>query len=241
MKSYSQYGEDLIILAALPMIWEATRLRFPEISQTGTFLDIGAWHPTIFSNTRALIERGWSGVIIEPSPGPFINLMRACVVCGDVPAEVHVEVDGRMPIPPMVCAKCGGTRYGVEERLTFILAGVGLEAGLVQMKATHDALSTSSEAEYQKWKGLGGFYGRYLCPIITLEQIQSQFGGHDFINIDAEGVSCDLFLHALQLGWRPQCFCVELDKGREHEVLLAATAAGYVAHTTTGNVVLVQK
>src|ERR1022692_1173497 len=140
MKSYSQYGEDLIILAALPMIWEATRLRFPEISQTGTFLDIGAWHPTIFSNTRALIERGWSGVIIEPSPGPFINLMRACVVCGDVPAEVHVEVDGRMPIPPMVCAKCGGTRYGVEERLTFILAGVGLEAGLVQMKATHDAL-----------------------------------------------------------------------------------------------------
>jgi hypothetical protein len=236
MKSYSQYGEDLIILDAF------AGSQYLE-DEPGTFLDIGAWHPTIFSNTRALIERGWAGVIIEPSPGPFINLMRACVKCGDVLPEVHVEVDGKMPIPPMTCfeAGCDGTRYGVEERLTFILAGVGLEAGLVQMKATHDALSTSSEAEYQKWKEVGGFYGRYLCPLITLEQIQSQFGGHDFINIDAEGVSCDLFLHALALGWRPRCFCVELDKGREHEVLLAATAAGYVAHTTTGNVVLVQK
>ena len=228
--SYSQYGEDLIILGA-----------FAGRTEPGTLLDIGAWHPTIFSNTRALIELGWAGVIIEPSPGPFINLMRACVKCGDVPAEVHVEVDGRMPVPPMACEKCGGGRYGEDPRLTFVLAGVGLEAGLVQMKATHDALSTSSEAEYQKWKEVGGFYGRYLCPLITLEQIQSQFGGHDFISIDAEGVSCDLFLHALTLGWRPRCFCVELDKGREHEVLLAATAAGYVAHTTTGNVVLVQK
>jgi len=238
VKDYSQYGEQDHILKAVVDCWIAGVDPFPS---HGTFLDIGSWHPTIFSNTRALIELGWSGVIIEPSPGPFINLMRACVKCGDMPAEVHVEVDGRMPIPPMTCEKCGGTRYGYEPRLTFILAGVGLEAGLVSMKATHDALSTSSEAEYQKWKEVGGFYGRYLCPLITLEQIQSQFGGADFCNIDAEGVSCDLFLHALQLGWRPRCWCIELDRGREHEVLLAASGAGYVAHTTTGNVVLVQR
>jgi hypothetical protein len=227
---YSQYNEEDLILAA-----------FEVPSEAPLFLDIGAWHPTIFSNTRALIERGWGGVIIEPSPGPFINLLRACVKCGDVPPEAHVEVDGRMPIPPMTCAKCGGSRYGVEERLTFILAGVGLAPGIVKMAATNDALSTSSKAEYEKWKEVGGFYGHYLCPMISLEQISNQFGGFDMINIDAEGVSCDLFLRALKLGWRPRVWCVELDKGREHEVGLAASNAGYALHMTTGNVVLVKR
>jgi hypothetical protein len=240
MKNYSQYDEQKFILEAFG--WSADGLCYSKEkrSLSHLFLDIGAWHPTIFSNTRALIELGWRGVIVEPSPGPFINLMRACMDCGSVPAEVHVEVDGRMPIPPERC-ECGGWRYGFVEDLTLIMAGVGRETGLIPMKATHDALSTSNEAEYDKWKSVGGFYGAYYCPIITLEQIAMQFGGFDMINIDAEGVSCDLFMHALKLGWRPRVWCVELDRGREHEVGLAATNAGYASHVTTGNLVLVKQ
>lgn len=34
----------------------------------GRFIDIGAFDPFKFSNTRALYERGWSGVYVEPSP-----------------------------------------------------------------------------------------------------------------------------------------------------------------------------
>lgn len=33
----------------------------------GTFLDVGAYNPFKFSNTRALYERGWKGAFIEPS------------------------------------------------------------------------------------------------------------------------------------------------------------------------------
>ena len=33
----------------------------------GVFLDIGAYHPETFSNVRALYDRGWEGVCIEPS------------------------------------------------------------------------------------------------------------------------------------------------------------------------------
>ncbi len=33
----------------------------------GNFLDIGAYNPFKFSNTRALYERGWKGAFIEPS------------------------------------------------------------------------------------------------------------------------------------------------------------------------------
>jgi FkbM family methyltransferase len=41
----------------------------------GRFYDIGAWTGIKFSNTRALLERGWSGVLVEPSPTAFVGLM----------------------------------------------------------------------------------------------------------------------------------------------------------------------
>jgi len=60
---YSQNDEEQYILAAL--------------GDRGRFLDVGAWNATDKSNTRALYERGWSGVMIEPSPGPFRGLEAA--------------------------------------------------------------------------------------------------------------------------------------------------------------------
>lgn len=42
--------------------------------QVGTFLDIGANDGITFSNTRALYERGWKGVMVEPSPKAFEKL-----------------------------------------------------------------------------------------------------------------------------------------------------------------------
>jgi FkbM family methyltransferase len=62
--SYSQYDEEKYILQATSSI------------SIGRFLDIGAWNPTVFSNTRALYEKGWGGIMIEPSPGPMTGLIR---------------------------------------------------------------------------------------------------------------------------------------------------------------------
>lgn len=50
---YSQREEEKYILS--------------YFDDTGCFLDIGAYHPEIFSNVRALYERGWVGVCVEPS------------------------------------------------------------------------------------------------------------------------------------------------------------------------------
>lgn len=44
--------------------------------QIGTFLEVGSFHPTIFSNTRALFEKGWNGVLVEPSPICINNLKK---------------------------------------------------------------------------------------------------------------------------------------------------------------------
>jgi hypothetical protein len=62
-KVYSQHSEDDLIAKYVPAV--------------GRFLDIGAFRPKYLSNTRLLYERGWSGVMIEPSPGPMRHLIDA--------------------------------------------------------------------------------------------------------------------------------------------------------------------
>ena len=41
-----------------------------------TFLEVGAFHPFTFSNTRALAELGWRGIYIEPSPTCFESFLK---------------------------------------------------------------------------------------------------------------------------------------------------------------------
>ncbi len=78
---------------------ERTILKHFEGKPDGTFLDIGAFHPTKFSNTRALWERGFKGVYVEPSPSlhqafldaidgdPKMQLIPDCI--GDKAGEVE--------------------------------------------------------------------------------------------------------------------------------------------------------
>jgi FkbM family methyltransferase len=89
---FSQYDEEQYILEATAHI------------DKGRFLDIGAWHPECFSNTRALYLKGWSGVMVEPSPVPFANLLKEygkddrvklvlAAVADDSPVLFHVSED----------------------------------------------------------------------------------------------------------------------------------------------------
>jgi FkbM family methyltransferase len=64
IKSYSQYGEDLLIDAIL------------GCKPTGTYVDIGANDPTLFSNTKRFYDRGWTGINIEPNPLHFTGLLK---------------------------------------------------------------------------------------------------------------------------------------------------------------------
>lgn len=53
LKSYSQFGEDIVLQHLLP-------------DQVGTYLDIGSGHPIVGSNSYLLYQRGWSGVLVDP-------------------------------------------------------------------------------------------------------------------------------------------------------------------------------
>ena len=57
--SYSQSGEDLIISALLERIYG---------DRPKKYLDIGAHHPFLFSNTALLYLEGGQGILVEPDP-----------------------------------------------------------------------------------------------------------------------------------------------------------------------------
>jgi len=162
---YSQYAEDDIYIPLLPAV--------------GRFLEIGAWHPTDKSNSRALYERGWSGILIEPSPGPLLNLLN---------------------------------EYSDDPRVQIISAVVAVEPGLVTLQVTDDAVSTADRSQYEAWKSVTKFRGMLTVPAISVNDLFSRFGGaFDFVSIDTEGTSVNIFAEMLRVGPRPRVVVCEHD------------------------------
>jgi len=56
MHSYAQYHEDLILQSIFPCL------------KDGFYVDVGANHPMILSNTKKFYDQGWCGINIEPNP-----------------------------------------------------------------------------------------------------------------------------------------------------------------------------
>ncbi|MFY9305053.1 MAG: FkbM family methyltransferase [Rhodoluna sp.] len=61
---WSQSGEDIILNELLP-------------EEHGTYVDVGAAHPRLGSNTYFLYRRGWYGTLIEPNPASALTLRKA--------------------------------------------------------------------------------------------------------------------------------------------------------------------
>ena len=58
--SFSQFGEDTLILEYL------SGKKF--VKRSNFFVDIGAYHPSRFSNTKLLSLLGWTGINVDPNP-----------------------------------------------------------------------------------------------------------------------------------------------------------------------------
>lgn len=57
---FSQAGEDAIV-------WNV--FSYLARKETGTYVDIGAYHPVKYSNTYLLYKAGWRGINVDPRPG----------------------------------------------------------------------------------------------------------------------------------------------------------------------------
>lgn len=91
--TYSQFGEDGVLAAIFAAIGAENRWCF----------ECGAADGLFFSNTRRLIERGWSALLVEADPEAFARLQDNCtpfdaVVC------VNQRVDDAHRIDDMLAA-----------------------------------------------------------------------------------------------------------------------------------------
>ncbi len=63
-KSFSQSGEDLVIDTLL------------RKKSRGFYVDVGAYDPNRFSNTKRFYQRGWKGINIEPDVNNYHKFLR---------------------------------------------------------------------------------------------------------------------------------------------------------------------
>ncbi len=192
MKDYSQYGEQKYILAALGFVGGADG---EPIGKSGRLLEIGAFDPFAMSNSRALIELGWSAVMFEPSPGPLRSLVK---------------------------------EYGNNPRVEVVGCAVTANGGdFLKLRITDDAVTANAanEAHLKKWEGYG-FYGTMTAATFSLARVFDRWGSFEFVSLDTEGTSVDLFKWLIYLGQRPRCVVVEHDN-RWDEMRKAAEQGGY--------------
>ena len=195
---YSQNDEELHIVGALP--------------ESGTFLDIGAYNGKTFSNTLKLVEKGWRGFCIEPSPSIFTQLF-----------ELHKN----------------------NLNVHCILAAITheREAKMANFYDSNgDAIGTLNTDHVAKWSGYVKFNPFLLWTTPLWILLSSLKEDYEFVNIDVEGTSVDLFKEfaILYKGTRLKCLCVEYD-GRVDECMQIALTLGLRhVHTTGENLIFVK-
>lgn len=192
---YSQNDEERYILEALDGV-------------TGKFLDIGAYDGKTFSNTLALIERGWSGVCFEPSPTVFPLL-----------AKLHER-------NPSVVTVNKAVLLDDVDKIAFYDSG-------------GDAVSTTSGTHKDKWSCAINFTETVVDGISLVKVFETYGYDCDFINIDVEGVSADMFF-ALPMDklTNVKCLCVEHD-GHSSSMVAVASRLGFRKTYESGeNIVL---
>ena len=193
---YSQNDEEAHILEALG-------------DRTGVLLDIGAFDGKTRSNSLALIERGWSGVLVEPSPKPFLDLLAL---------------------------------HGKNPALKLVNCLIGIENRMMPLWISEDGLTTTEKANYELWKEKASFNPQSYMPQVTILALIHAFPrleGVDFVTIDTEGTSMELFKSWPFDRVRPEVFCVETD-GRAQELEEFAATEGYHStYSSNENLVLV--
>jgi FkbM family methyltransferase len=190
---YSQNGEQAIIIDAL-----ARALKQPGLHPTGEigrFLDLGAFDGLTGSNTRALSDQGWEGVLVEADPRAFVRLLgnhqgnpKMSCVLGAVVGEAETSGLGR------------------SNNRGFFHANV---PKATRVRPFYDAGDQTSTVFSAHRLGLS-LKGQWWTGTITPYELAQAFGHRfDFINIDIEGSDLDVIENLMPLVPYTKVVCFE--------------------------------
>lgn len=140
---------------------EAIQRYFGEF--TGSLLDIGAFDGITFSNSRALLELGWVGVLIEPDPWNLQKLIANTL-------KLNCDV---------ICAA-----VGPEQKLARLC---------IETTENRGWASTISEKLMRPDRILSPLPAQVYVPTLTLDNIMRlRERPFQFISIDAEGMDFEI-------------------------------------------------
>lgn len=189
MNTYAQNKEDLIVLNYFKGF-------------KGTVLDIGANEGITFSNSRLLIQSGWSGVLFEP---------------GQVFDQLDKLYDGN---PKVDCYQLAITEK--QEQLTFYQSGAhvknGTDTGLV---------STLDYNETIRWRNSGVEFTETKIQAVPFSWVYKWHKHFDFITIDAEGNDWNILkqIDLNLVGCR--CLCIEWNGDKGLRILYSSYAGHF--------------
>lgn len=196
---YSQFGED-DILAEI----------FGD-KKDGRLLDIGAWDPKTFSNSRMLIERGWSALLFEFSPRPLDRLVVE-YTSGAIQI-VAAAVGIQHGMVSMRISEDGLSGYAVPHLKTWAETGGFYGRMWVPMLSLEDI-----------WAQWGGNF--------DMVSIDTEGTSADLAL---------QYLKAAEAGGsQPKAFVIEHDS-RQGELIPAAQAAGYVIRGGNGTNIILER
>jgi FkbM family methyltransferase len=183
--SYSQEGEDLILARLL----ESVKAR------KGFYIDIGAHHPTRFSNTYYFYRRGWTGINVDACPGTvkLFQFLR--------PRDITIE--------------CGvGSEEGILTYFSFN------EPALNTFSEQEAQKKISS-----KYKVINKHKVSVLTLKKILDDNLPEGKKIDFMSIDVEGFDHEVVCSNDWIRYRPTIVAVELLNSSIESVKLHPTAA----------------
>ncbi len=192
---YSQYGEDDVVL------------RIFANSPPAALMEIGAWDPFEFSNSRALIEKGWRAVLVEPSPVPLKNLAMRYYHQADVQIVCAIVT----PDP------CGLVELAVTD------------------DAVSTAIGHARASIWAKKGGYYGKI--LYPSVSVRQLFDQFGGGFEFVSIDTEGSSLAVMQAMFDLGPRPRVICVEHDGRIVEAAQMAEAANYRQVHLNGTNVI----
>jgi len=187
-RSYSQEGEDLV----LRRFFNDAHLR------TGFYIDVGAHHPTRFSNTKLFYDLGWKGVSIDPRPG-FANEFVDCR-----PRDIAIEA--------AIAQHQGEMLYYMfdEPALNGFDAKLSIERNANSRYKLVDRRSVPVER---------------LDALLSKNLVEGQLV--DFMSIDVEGLDLEVLMSNDWDRFRPRFVLVEIF-GRWLSDILSSESAKYL-------------
>ena len=191
-RDYSQQGEQQIILRF-----------FTEHKQhySRYFVDAGAFDGIVGSNSRALFELGWSGLVIEPNPRSFARL-----------AALYKDE------PRVTCVNLAlSNRHETGVEMLFSIGPAGTKEAdqwkYGQVSTLHGAFAEEFRRDHGYQYAPSRVDLATLAELMIAHQTPPDLG---FMSIDCEGEDLNV-LQSFDLNhFHPRLLCVECDDRSRH-------------------------